>query len=239
MKKITNKLFYLVIVFLIFNRFGICHSITNIQLSPSSPDTLAFDQHVDISYDYQTDEASGVRIWVNAYTDGSETRNTATQGSLLHPVGSGSGTTYFFISSDEVIVDSIRLYMHAEDSGELLHEIFTPVYYFYTDSTNLSLTDINFAVLKTINLHQNFPNPFNPSTKIEYSIPNNSQVNIIIYDLMGKEVKTLVNDTKKVGQYQVKWSGTDDSGQSVSGGIYFYKLQAGDFIQTRKMVLMR
>lgn len=88
-------------------------------------------------------------------------------------------------------------------------------------------------------LDQNFPNPFNPITEIEFSIPNDSDVNIVIFDVMGNEVKTLVNEFKPVGQYKVIWDGNYDTGQSVSAGIYFYKLQAGDFIQTRKIVLLK
>ena len=88
-------------------------------------------------------------------------------------------------------------------------------------------------------LKQNTPNPFNPATSIEYTIPFDAKVNIVIYDLMGNEIKTLINDYREVGQYTINWDGTNHTGQFVSGGIYFYKLQAGDFIQTKKMVLLR
>lgn len=88
-------------------------------------------------------------------------------------------------------------------------------------------------------LIQNFPNPFNPTTTIKYTLPNDSEVKIVIFDLMGHEVITLINDFKSLGQHTATWNGKDNLGQSVSGGIYFYKLQAGDFIQTRKMVLLK
>lgn len=88
-------------------------------------------------------------------------------------------------------------------------------------------------------LEQNFPNPFNPITTIHYYVPFDSQVKIIIYDLMGREVNTVVNDYMAIGNHIIQWNGRDDLGQLVSGGIYFYKLQAGDFTQTKKMLLMK
>lgn len=88
-------------------------------------------------------------------------------------------------------------------------------------------------------LNQNYPNPFNPTTSIVYEIQHESNVNMVIYDLMGNEVITIVNEYRQVGQYTASWDGRDNFGQAVSGGIYFCKLQAGDFIQTRKMVLLK
>ncbi len=102
-----------------------------------------------------------------------------------------------------------------------------------------SLNTLSNKLLIEFSLNQNTPNPFNPNTEIEYSIPNDSNVNIIIYDLMGNEIKTLINKYKQFGQYNVIWDGTDNSGKKVVGSIYFYKLQAGDFTQTRKMVLLK
>ena len=92
---------------------------------------------------------------------------------------------------------------------------------------------------KNYMLKQNYPNPFNHSTSIVYDIHKESIVNIIIYDLMGKEVRTLINKYQSIGRHNVLWNGKDDLDQLVSGGIYFYKLQAGDFVQTRKMVLLK
>ncbi len=89
------------------------------------------------------------------------------------------------------------------------------------------------------NLNQNFPNPFNPFTSINYEITEESNVNIIIYDLTGKEVKTLINEYQPKGQHYVIWNGKNNAGQAVSGGVYFYKLQASDLTQTRKMVLLK
>jgi len=83
-------------------------------------------------------------------------------------------------------------------------------------------------------LDQKYPNPFNPKTTINYSVSQVSFVTIKVYDVLGREVATIVNENKPVGNYRVEF----DSGKLVSG-IYFYRLQAGNFIQTKKMVLLK
>ena len=88
-------------------------------------------------------------------------------------------------------------------------------------------------------LHQNYPNPFNPVTTLRYDLPENSLVNIIIYDLLGRQVKTLVNQTQDAGFKSVLWNATNDYGKPVSAGVYLYQIQAGEFVQTKKMVLLK
>jgi uncharacterized protein (TIGR02145 family) len=83
-------------------------------------------------------------------------------------------------------------------------------------------------------LLQNYPNPFNPQTKISFSVPKESFITLKIYDLLGREVATLLQEKKEVGEYTVTWNA-----DKVPSGVYFYKLLAGDFIQTKKMVLMK
>ena len=83
-------------------------------------------------------------------------------------------------------------------------------------------------------LYQNYPNPFNPSTTIYYSIPELSLVTLKVYDVLGSEITTLVNEEKLIGSYEVEFNAT-----TLPSGIYFYKLQAGNFVETKKMVLMK
>ena len=85
-----------------------------------------------------------------------------------------------------------------------------------------------------MNLAQNFPNPFNPSTTIKYSIAKPSQVKLVIYNAIGEEVFTLVNEFKQPGNYSARF----DSKFS-SSGVYFYKLIAGDFVSTKKMLFIK
>ena len=83
-------------------------------------------------------------------------------------------------------------------------------------------------------LNQNYPNPFNSKTNIKYQIPNTGIVKIIIYDLLGREVKTLVNEYKQAGIYQVSFNA-----EGLASGIYFYKMTAGDFSETKKLILIK
>ncbi|AFH50501.1 Peptidase S8/S53 subtilisin kexin sedolisin [Ignavibacterium album JCM 16511] len=87
-------------------------------------------------------------------------------------------------------------------------------------------------------LEQNYPNPFNPTTKIRYSIPNVGTglalSTLKVYDILGNEVVTLVNEEKPAGYYEIEFNATE-----LSSGVYFYRLQSGNFTQTKKMVLMR
>ena len=88
-------------------------------------------------------------------------------------------------------------------------------------------------------LHQNYPNPLNPETIIPYNLPENIFVNITIYDLLGRQVKTLVNQVQNAGFNSIQWNATNDYGEPVSAGIYLYQIKAGTFYQTRKMALLR
>ena len=96
-------------------------------------------------------------------------------------------------------------------------------------------------------LHQNYPNPFNPVTTLRYDLPENSHVNIMIYDIMGREVRSLVNNQQNAGFKSVLWDATNESGQPVSAGMYIYRISAGDpstnsghsFHSVKKMILLK
>ena len=88
-------------------------------------------------------------------------------------------------------------------------------------------------------LRQNYPNPFNPSTTISYSLPTASDVKIVVYNLLGNEIATLVNGQQAAGYHNVEWNGRSNSGQLVSTGVYLYRISADDFTSIRKMILMK
>ena len=103
--------------------------------------------------------------------------------------------------------------------------------------------DLNINHDKTIPdqyiLSPNYPNPFNPLTTLRYDLPEDAMVNITIYDMLGREVKTLVNTTQDAGFRSVIWNATNDYGKPVSAGVYLYQIKAGEFVQIRKMVLLK
>ena len=88
-------------------------------------------------------------------------------------------------------------------------------------------------------LHPAYPNPFNPVTTLRYDLPEQTQITLTIYDLMGREVTQIVNTTKEPGLKSVQWDATDSFGKPVSAGVYLYQIRAGEFVQTRKMVLLK
>ena len=100
-------------------------------------------------------------------------------------------------------------------------------------------TEENVSIPVLFELSQNYPNPFNPNTSILYELSRESKVSIKIYSSLGNEIRTLVNEFKPIGQYKVNWDGMDNLGEKVSGGTYFYQIKAGDYSQTRKMVLLK
>ena len=83
-------------------------------------------------------------------------------------------------------------------------------------------------------LHQNYPNPFNPRTTLKYSVPQASNVIIKVFDILGNKIETLVNEEKPAGSYEVEFDAVE-----LPSGIYFYRLQSGSFVETKKMVLMK
>jgi len=87
-------------------------------------------------------------------------------------------------------------------------------------------------------LKQNYPNPFNPSTLINFQLPRSEHIQIIVYNTLGQKIKTLVNGRYGPGYYTMAWDATDENGNGVAAGIYFYQLRAGKFLQTNKMVLL-
>ena len=92
----------------------------------------------------------------------------------------------------------------------------------------------NTEIPKTFSLSQNYPNPFNPSTSIRYELPVLSKVKIMIYDILGREITTLINETRPAGRYEIKWNAS-----RFSSGVYFYRIQAGNFVQTKKLMLLK
>jgi hypothetical protein len=88
-------------------------------------------------------------------------------------------------------------------------------------------------------LHQNHPNPFNPVTTLQYDLPEDAMVNITIYDMMGRVVSNLVSSQQNAGYKSIQWNATNNAGQQVSAGLYLYTIQAGEFRQTKKMVLLK
>ncbi|MBK8946640.1 MAG: T9SS type A sorting domain-containing protein [Ignavibacteriae bacterium] len=151
------------------------------------------------------------------------------------PISYDSATPVY---KSKIIFKNNRLYIVREDLFELFDfDIKVKILELTKKITNLE--GIQNVLPTTYALSQNYPNPFNPTTKIKYAIPQNEKgekinVKIMVYDILGKEVETLVNENKSPGNYEV-----DFDASNLPSGVYFYKLQAGDYIQSRKMLLIK
>lgn len=123
------------------------------------------------------------------------------------------------------ILKSLEFYLSADDFDRLM-----------------TLVKQDRLVPEEFDLSQNYPNPFNPRTDIGYQIPDSKSsfhTTLKVYNLLGQEVRTLVDEVKSPGYYTVTWEGKDNSGNEVPCGVYFYRMRAGDFTQTRKMTLIK
>ena len=169
------------------------------------------------------------------------TTAAADAGSYTNFVGMHGG------SSQSIINDTISLYL-PQDS--LYFDVVFTSYtgqnngggfsYIRTSVNNSELDmDDEYLLPDKYALQQNFPNPFNPRTTIHYELPNQELVKIIIFNLLGHQVKRLVDGFRGAGVTSIVWDATNDHGQPVSAGIYIYQLQAGGFLQTRKMILLK
>ena len=147
---------------------------------------------------------------------------------------------------------------HTTDGGQQWTEQYSMINYdlksvFFIDNNLGWLVGDYGSILKTTNggvsfveeneinemptdysLTQNFPNPFNPTTKIRYSVPQSSNVIIKVFDILGNEIETLVNEEKQTGTYEIIWYA-----ENLPSGVYFYQLKAGDFVETKKMLLLK
>ena len=108
------------------------------------------------------------------------------------------------------------------------------------DTTNCAQTSIIKPIVPiTFYLHNPYPNPFNPNTTIRYDLPEDEFVTIKVYDMLGNVVSSLINKNQNSGYQSLQWDATNNQGQPVSAGVYLYSIEAGEFRQTKKMVLLK
>jgi hypothetical protein len=139
---------------------------------------------------------------------------------------------YFNVSSEFTDETFIQINDLRWNEGELVE-----------DAAEMTLTYVlsidEELIPDVFTLHQNFPNPFNPVTTLRYDLPEQTHVNITIYDMLGRKVRTILNQQQDLGYKSLIWDATNDYGKPVSAGIYLYQIQAGEFVQTKKMVLLK
>jgi hypothetical protein len=142
------------------------------------------------------------------------------------------------------VIDSFRVHRAGDFDNDGKDEIFGRNYALENrreiwGDASTTASSVYETIPSNYALNQNYPNPFNPNTIINYQVQLSGNIELSIFDIRGRKIRKLVNEQKSVGDYQIKWDGTNDSGDPLSSGQYFYQLKVGDFISTKKMVLLK
>jgi len=138
---------------------------------------------------------------------------------------------------DPIVPENSELivFVQAHGSRDILQAARIPI----ADLTPVSVDETGNSLPLKFELAQNYPNPFNANTTISYTLTNDGQISLAVYDLAGRKVANLFNGNQSAGNYQIVWDGTDNSGQVASSGIYFYRLIANGQSSTRRMMLLK
>jgi hypothetical protein len=169
-------------------------------------------------------------------------------GSIPPEIGNLTNLTYLILRSNQlsgIIPDEIC--NQGDSSPNLSNNQLCPPYpsciedyvgeQDITNCGQVSIIDETLPV--TYKLYNSYPNPFNPTTTLRYDLPEDALVNVTIYDIMGRQVSKLVSSRQTAGYRSIQWDATNNAGQPVSAGVYLYRIEAGEFRQTRKMVLLK
>ena len=142
---------------------------------------------------------------------------------------------YYYIDCNEMF----RPWFNIDDIQEVNVKLDVVMSFYETGLVNLDPSVNQSEIPSSFSLHQNYPNPFNPVTTLPYDLPENGLVNITIYDMLGNIINQLLNEAQNSGYKSIQWDATNYQGQPVSAGVYIYRIEAGDFRQTKKMILLK
>ena len=161
------------------------------------------------------------------------------------PTAGRSLTGYNVYRDNQQIAEVTETFYTDEGLENGTYSYFVKALYgaYESDASNEVIVELteaaNIIIPKSTALLGNYPNPFNPTTEISFALKDAQNVTLEIFNVRGQKVKTLINDNMDAGLHQVLWAGLDNDGKQISSGIYFYKMQAGKYISTRKMILMK
>ena len=160
------------------------------------------------------------------------------EGSIYAAEGLGGQIIAVFPEYDLVIGAQSNAYgddifQHSRSLNYRIIDDIAPLFEDFVGNKEIVLTPYKFT------LSQNYPNPFNPITTFSYELPNVAQVRIIIYDVLGRKIKSLINTEQSAGYHSLGWDATNDIGEIIPAGMYLYTIQAGEFRDTKKMILLK
>jgi len=196
------------------------------------------------TYDNDLDKlllASGRNLWVYEFDSGQLSFIDSSEGPISRQAWSmdkskvAFGGRRSFGSSSPP--PTIKVYDFLNDTIVALSDTAEPL--FWLGGQDLGIKNRPDVMPSNYFLSQNFPNPFNPITTVRYELPEDSFVDVTIYDMLGNVVNNLINTNQSSGYKSVQWGATNNQGEPVSAGVYIYKIQAGDFVDTKKMILLK
>jgi hypothetical protein len=203
-------------------------------------DSLMSNEHW--IYDITSDESSYLGYF------GGENYVSIAQGQTWSPDRSKVAFNEWLYTGMIIIPGYLRVYDTVTESIDTLGNVLDlddPEAYYaagpihWIGESEVSIVEPSEMVPEQFVLYPNYPNPFNPTTQIKYDLPEDAMVSITIYDIMGRSIKSLVNSQQTAGYRSIQWNATNNLGEPVSAGMYIYMIQAGEFRQVRKMVLLK
>lgn len=163
----------------------------------------------------------------------------AAQQAVIGKIG-GSGQLFYVGRNCSFIANvSGELYLGLNDNTFWDNSGYYIAYIFRQPEPVVDAADGFTPSIEKFDVSQNFPNPFNPTTSIKFDIPSPSNVQVKIFDSNGQKIRDLINDYREMGNYAVTWDGKDNFGSLVSSGSYYYQVQIGNIVQTKKMILLK
>ncbi len=211
------------------------HAIRNIAYVPRPPAVLDNGEHVDMTFDYVTTEAGGVRLFVAPLTDGVTSPGAGMSASALYPVGSGSGDAFFTITAGQVVVDQVRHRMRNADQSVILLEFARDGLFFFGGPGFVTGAPEPIELPAPLaTLGAAYPNPFNPVATIPVTLAQAAPVRLGLYDLRGRLVRTLVEGVLPAGRTEFALRADD-----LPSGAYFCALKCGAVRQVQRVTLVK
>jgi hypothetical protein len=209
------------------------HKVTDISFEPTSPAFFTTGHYDSIRFTYTHNYAGGVLLWAVPRFGSTGQPDFGYTPSAVLPVGSATLTRSFTVYSENHFINKVRYRMVNSTQTETLLTWEVPVQ-FYFGSQSLVGVPTPPTQPHSFALEQNYPNPFNPSTSIKFELAKSSDVKLSVYDILGREVSVLVNERRDAGVHEVRFDGSN-----LASGVYFYRLQAGDFVSSKKLLLLK
>jgi hypothetical protein len=204
------------------HRAGFWYMTDQLNIGPSSAVAIA-------SFDATAVERGVELLWIIASSDGLEGFNVYRSGDL--------DASFVRLNDDGLLPAGETSYLDGTVEPGRTYEY--RIGAVDRDGEFLSMVQSVTTPHRDVELYQNRPNPFNPSTRIDFYLPSRAQVTLSVYDVRGKLVRTLVDQPSQFGHHSIVWNGTDNGGGSVSSGIYFYRLQTDNKVITKKLVVVK